>query len=161
MDIYIVRHGIAEEASKGISDAKRALTSEGRKKMKEAAGGFAKLEPEVTRVFSSPLLRAWQTAEILASALQVEVEEMPELAPGRVPSDVLRALQQLTDLKGVMLVGHQPNCSELASHLLSSHGLVNVEFKKGAICSIHSENLTAGGGILLAHFPPSALRTME
>ena len=155
-----MRHGIAEDASKGMSDAKRALTSEGRKKMKEAASGFAKLGLEITRVFSSPLVRAWQTAEILASPLQLKVEEMPELAPGYPPSDVLRALKQLNGQKAVMLVGHQPNCSELASHLLSSQGMVNVEFKKGAICLIYSENLTAGGGVLLSHFPPSALRTM-
>src|SRR5262245_43734150 len=109
MDIYIVRHGIAEEGSRGMSDEKRALTSEGRKKMKEAAGGFAKLGLGVERVFSSPLVRARQTAEILAAPLQRAVEEMSELSPGYGPSDVLRALQHFSGLKSVMLVGHQPN----------------------------------------------------
>jgi len=161
MDIYIVRHGIAEEATRGMSDEKRALTSEGRKKMKEAAAGFANLELGVSRVFASPLVRAQQTAEILAAPLKLKVEEMPELAPGHSPSEVLRALQEHRSVKGVMLVGHQPNCSDLTSYLLGGNSIVNVEFKKGAICVIYSENLSAGDGILLAHYPPSALRSLE
>src|SRR6185436_6950664 len=67
MEIYIVRHAIAEDApSKGTGDAARALTEEGRQKMKEAAAGFAKLEFSIDKIFSSPLIRAKQTAEILA-----------------------------------------------------------------------------------------------
>lgn len=161
MDIYIVRHGIAEDAARGMSDAKRALTAEGRKKMKEAAEGFAELQPEISRIYASPLVRAWQTAEILGFALKKDVEEMEELVPGSSPSDVVRCLQQLGEVESVMLVGHQPNCSELASYLLSSHGMVNVEFKKGAICHIQIDSLTAGAGSLLSHFPPSALRSMR
>jgi phosphohistidine phosphatase len=160
MEIYIVRHGIAEDATRGMPDEKRALTPEGRKKMKDAAAGFAGLKPELNSIFASPLVRAWQTAEILASPLKLDVEEMLELAPGYSAGQVLQRLKRTTDLQSVMLVGHQPNCSELASHLLSNRGMVNVEFKKGAICLIQCESLTSGGGVLLAHYPPSALRSL-
>ena len=151
MQIYVVRHAIAEDAGKaGAGDARRALTLEGRKKMKDAAEGFAKLDPRIERIFSSPLVRALQTAEIVAKALKFagEIDEMKELSPGYSPEEVLKRLQELRAVKSVVLAGHEPNCSELASCLLSSSDRIHLEFKKGAICLIESEELTAGSGIL-------------
>jgi len=158
MNIYIVRHGVAEDVSSDGTDGKRALTAEGRKKMKEAAAGFAALENGIGRIVSSPLVRAWQTAEILANILGNEVEEMRELAPGHSPKQVLNRLIDMQDADGVMLAGHQPDCSELASYLLGS---ASVEFKKGAICKIQIDRMTAGAGILIWHLTPQALRLMR
>lgn len=158
MNIYIVRHGIAEDVSKDGTDEKRALTAEGKKKMKDAAAGFAALESEVGRVFSSPLVRAWQTAEILAKELDKEIEEMQELAPGHSPKQVLNRLAEIEETDSVMLVGHQPDCSTLASFLF---GNVDIEFKKGAICKIQMDRMTAGSGSLIWHLPPQALRLMR
>ncbi len=157
MMIYIVRHAIAEDVSSDGSDGKRALTAEGRKKMKEAASGFASLESEIGRVFSSPLVRAWQTAEIMAKELGKEVEEMRELAPGHSPKQVLNRLTQMEDAS-IVLVGHQPDCSTLASYLL---GNLDIEFKKGAICKIQIDRMTTGSGALIWHLPPQALRLMR
>ena len=62
MEIYIVRHAIAEDApSKGTGDAARALTEEGRQKMKEAAAGFAKLKFSIDKIFSSPYVASRST----------------------------------------------------------------------------------------------------
>jgi phosphohistidine phosphatase len=161
MDIYIVRHGIAEDvAPGGGGDAARALTAEGRQKMKKAAKGFAKLEPKIDRIFASPLVRAKQTAEILASALKKQVEELKELAPAHSPSQVCERLMSIKKSGNVMLVGHEPNCSELASYLLEGSSGISIEFKKGAICWIEVERPNAASGTLRLLLSPSSLRLM-
>ena len=158
MRIFIVRHGIAEESAKG-GDRARELTEEGRKKMKEAAAGFAKLEPEIDQIFSSPLVRAAQTADIVAKALgENSVETMEELSPGYSPNHVLTKLATFKKHNSVLLAGHEPNCSELAEYLL---GKAQLEFKKGAICLIEAEPLAPGNGILIWHLSPAALRLMK
>ncbi len=68
MEFYIVRHGIAEGYAAG-GDAERALTEEGRTKIAEVAAGLARAGVEIDHLYSSPLLRARQTAEILAGPL--------------------------------------------------------------------------------------------
>ena len=158
MKIFIVRHGIAEESARG-GDRARELTEEGRKKMKEASAGFAKLEAEIDHIFSSPLVRAVQTAEIVAKAVGHghSVETMEELSPAHSPDQVIHALQSFKKAKGVVLAGHEPNCSELAAHLL---GGAQLEFKKGAICLIESDPVSAGLGILIWHLSPQVLRLM-
>jgi phosphohistidine phosphatase len=161
MRIYIIRHGIAEDVAKGGGgDAKRALTQEGRKKMKEAADGFARLEPKLDRIFASPLVRARQTAEIIAEPLKKDVEEMKELSPGFQPVDVMNALKKISREESVALTGHEPNCSELCAYLLCPADGMSMEFKKGAICLIEIHNLEASSGTLLWHLPPAALRLM-
>lgn len=160
MEIYIVRHGIAEEVARDGSDEARALTEDGRKKMKEAAEGFSRLERKVDHVFSSPLVRARQTAEILAGSLKLKVEVLKELAPGHSPSQVCERLREMKRTGNAMVVGHEPNCSELASYLLISAGGMNIEFKKGAICLIETHSAEPGSGDLLLHLSPAALRLM-
>ena len=160
MEIYIVRHGIAEAVAPDGSDESRSLTEEGKKKMKEAAEGFAKLERKPQHIFSSPLVRARQTAEILGTALKMKVEEMKELAPAQTPKEVCERLRQLKKAESVMLVGHEPNCSELASHLLLGSGGLNLEFKKGGICLIETRDALPGSGDLILHLSPAALRLM-
>jgi phosphohistidine phosphatase len=162
MDIYIVRHGIAENtASGGGGDSARALTPEGKQKMKEAARGFARLEPKVDRIFASPLVRAKQTAEILAAALKKSVEELKELAPGNSPSALCEKLMTIRKVSSLMLVGHEPNCSELASYLLEGSTGTSIEFKKGAICLIEVELPNAASGTLRWHLSPLIMRLMR
>jgi phosphohistidine phosphatase len=159
MEIYIVRHAIAEESSRsGAGDAVRELTEEGIRKMKEAAAGFARLERKVDRIFASPLVRARQTAEILASATKQTVEEMKELSPSSTPREVCGRLEQIGTSKNVMLVGHEPNCSELASYLLIGNSKLEIVFKKGAICFIDAGKAAPGAGTLIWHLSPHALR---
>jgi phosphohistidine phosphatase len=161
MEIYIVRHAIAEDTSRsGGGDAKRELTSEGKQKMKEAAKGFAKLGRKVDRIFSSPLVRARQTAEILAAESKQTVEEMRELSPAHTPKDVCARLEQLAKSKSVMLVGHEPNCSELASYLLVGPSELDIVFKKGAICFIEADKPAQGAGTLVWHLSPQILRQL-
>jgi phosphohistidine phosphatase len=158
MKIFIVRHAIAEDSARG-GDRERALTEEGKKKMKEAAEGFARLDLEIDTIYSSPLVRAVQTAEIVAKAIGYKgtIENMEELSPGYSPKDVVNRLQSLKKTGTLALAGHEPNCSELASHLL---GTAEVEFKKGAICLIETESVKPGSGRLIWHLSPQILRMM-
>lgn len=160
MEIYIVRHAIAEDAPrKGGGDAARALTEEGKQKMKEAAEGFARLDVSIDKIITSPLVRAKQTAEILSKAIGKKIEEMEELAPGHPPEEVCARLSKIAKLKSVMLVGHEPNCSILASYLLNGSS-VEIQFKKGAICRIDGE-LSRQSGTLIWHLSPQVLRLMK
>ena len=158
MNIYIVRHAIAEDQPRsGTGDHLRQLSEEGKKKMKEAADGFARMKLEIDAIFCSPLIRAKQTAEIVAKALKKETEEMVELSPGHSPEDVCRKLRGFKKSESVMLVGHEPNCSDLAAYFL---GDIAVEFKKGAICLIESDDLLKHRGTLIWHLSPAVLRLM-
>ena len=85
---------------------------------------------------------------------------MEELAPGHAPQEVLDRLRGMRAVKSVLLAGHEPNCSQLASYMLGGSATVDLEFKKGAICLIQDESLSVGSGILIWHLPPSALRLM-
>ena len=160
MEIYIVRHAIAEEVSKDGSDEARALTEDGRKKMKEAAQGFARLERKIDRIYASPLVRARQTAEILGAELKLSVHEMKELAPGYSPAQVCEKIARKKSEGNIAVVGHEPNCSELASYLLLGSSGASIEFKKGAICVIESRDGAPGTGDLLMHLSPAALRAL-
>ncbi|MCI0412673.1 phosphohistidine phosphatase SixA [bacterium] len=159
MRIFILRHAIAEDSAKG-GDSQRALSEEGRRKMRDAAAGFARLELEIDAIYSSPLVRAVQTAEILARAISysAKIETMQELAPGHSPESVGNRLRSLKKSGNIVLSGHEPNCSELASFL---SGGAQIEFKKGAICLIETESTTAGSGILIWHLSPQVLRLMK
>lgn len=162
MEIYIVRHAIAEDTAKsGGGDAERELTAEGKQKMKETAAGFAKLDRKVDRIFSSPLVRARQTAEILAAVLKQKVEEMPELSPANTAKEVCGRLEELGKSKNIMLVGHEPNCSELASYLLVGPSELDIVFKKGSICFIEADKPAAGAGTLVWHLSPQILRQLR
>ncbi|MEW6363059.1 MAG: phosphohistidine phosphatase SixA [Acidobacteriota bacterium] len=159
MQVYIVRHGIAEDYC-AQGDAYRALTDEGRKRMCEVAAGLVTLRVSTDKILSSPLVRAKQTADIIADAMKMWAELMDELAPGHTPDEVCTELAQFEDCQGIMLVGHQPNCSELASYLLAGSDDLDLEFKKGAVCLIDTPKPAPGAGTLAWLYPPKVLRSI-
>jgi len=131
--IYLVRHAIARDPDewKGPDDS-RPLNPKGRRKFRETARAFAKLGDRVDLLCTSPLVRAVQTAELLADALDLdEVCVLEELRP-EVP--VQRLLERAAELpaKRVALVGHDPQLSGAAA-ALGSVEPARVDFPKGAI----------------------------
>jgi len=115
--------------------------------------------PEV--ILASPLIRAWQTAELTAGVLgKIPVQEMTALAPGAHAEEVMRQLRDYANLDSVMLVGHQPHMGELASYLLTgSSGLVPLPFKKGAVAAIEVSAIPPKlPGYLLWFAPAKLLR---
>lgn len=160
--LYLVRHGIAAPASVKASDADRALTEEGTSKTVRVAHGLRTLgvKPEV--ILSSPLRRAQETAEILASVLapKVLVEIYPHLAFGHEPQDVTKGLHAHRGAQQVMLVGHQPDMGELASFLLSGSAHISpLPFKKAATAAVTVASLPPrSAGVLEWFLTPLQLR---
>jgi phosphohistidine phosphatase len=118
--LHLVRHEEADPDSFG-PDAHRALTGRGRRRLRQSARAFAAREGTVDALYTSPLVRAVQTAEVLADALGLDdgVEVRAEL--GAPPS--LGALARLADqapanVRSLMLVGHEPALGALLAHFL-------------------------------------------
>ena len=148
--IYLVRHGIAvDHADKGeLQDDDRPLTPKGRRRFRRGARAFARLGEPLDFLFTSPLARAVQTAEILAAALkrdEVDVLEdlRPEASIGTLLAEVGRRVK---DEQAVALVGHDPQMSELVVALaaLSKEDAQRVDFRKGAIVRIDVGALPSG-----------------
>jgi phosphohistidine phosphatase len=127
--VYLVRHAKAEPQGVG-DDASRPLTPEGRARFEEAALRLAK-KLALRRVGTSPLVRARETADILAAATGVAVVEEPALASGTVSGKALLVLVRGAG-DGTALVGHNP---ELAEAIALAAGRA-VEVKPGAIAAL-------------------------
>jgi phosphohistidine phosphatase len=150
MNIYLMRHGIAaarDDASVKY-DGERPLTAKGTKRMRKAAKGILRLAVPFDCVLTSPLLRARQTAEVLARALAIEdrLEEISGLSPESTVEHLLFGLTRYQDRKHLLLVGHEPLLSSFAAYLLGGQQPINVslDFKKGSLCYIETETLTVG-----------------
>jgi phosphohistidine phosphatase len=154
--LYFVRHGVAEEPQtwRG-SDFDRPLTEKGRKQMTHVAKSLTDAEIEVDLIVTSPLVRARETATILAKRLGVE----QVLDDGRIADGFdVNALQEiLHDHDGIghlMLVGHEPTMSAVVGRAI---GGAHVEFKKGAIACLDFPWPAATQGTLLWLAPPKLL----
>lgn len=144
MHLYLLRHGIAEEAQAGGSDAARALTSDGRRKLRKVLKAVAEAKVKPTLLWSSELKRAIQTADIAKAVLgyQGEILRTKALAPGADVEQVWEEIRVHRDDTSLMLVGHNPQFDQLAPYLLGASHLV-VDFKKGAIMRIDIESFGA------------------
>ena len=161
--IYIVRHAIAAERGTAYpDDALRPLTSAGIEKFRKVAKGLGWLDVRVDRILTSPLVRARQTADILAEHLpgRPAVVETDALAPGATFDDLRSHMEAFGRCSSVALVGHEPGVGEIAARLLGlRHPLV---FKKGGVCRIDMEALPpAGPGELRWFAPPRMLARLR
>lgn len=135
MRLFFLRHGIAEDAVGGLSDADRALTAEGRTQLTQIARALHRLGATPEVILSSPLVRAVQTAEIVAPVLGASLEVVAELQAGSTFDDLQRLLRRYIQ-PSIMLVGHEPDFSALAARLINADergvvlkkaGLIRVE----------------------------------
>ena len=143
MQLYLVRHGIAVEGGDGIDDGFRGLSDKGRRRFQKTARAFGKLGHRVDLILTSPLVRAVQTAEILAGATRHrEVAVLEELDP-RFDVGELRAAVESRAGKSttVALVGHEPQLSSFIA-ALSGVSQADIDLKKGAIVRIDAAALS-------------------
>jgi phosphohistidine phosphatase len=144
MEIYILRHGVAEEPQTGQPDADRGLTADGRKKLRIVlrAAGSAGAAPSL--ILTSPYKRALQTAQLAAEILEYKGELLrtKALEPGSSPKTVWDEIRVHKDEAQILLAGHEPLFSRLMAYLLGSPNL-QVDFKKGAIACIEVERFPA------------------
>jgi phosphohistidine phosphatase len=162
MNIYIVRHAIAiPRGAPGIKDDDRALTEEGVRKMRQAAAGIYALGWIPQIILSSPLVRAWQTAEILMEVFgkKTKLKNTPALAPSGSRQELYREIISYDKkYKSLMLVGHQPSLGEIAGEICWESSAHFVEFKKGGVCAIEWESAqNIPQGRLISLLTPSIL----
>jgi phosphohistidine phosphatase len=149
MQLYLLRHGIAvEPGTRGFEDDfARPLTPKGRRQLRKSAAAIKKLASRFDLILSSPLARAKQTAEIVARKLNARkrLRFTSALAPGGSAANLIRQLEREKPAPDtVLLVGHEPDMSRLVS-LLTTGGLqMQMDFKKGGLCKLEVEKLSAG-----------------
>lgn len=164
MIVYIFRHGAAVDiGEQGVRcDEERMLSTEGRKRTAGAARGVAACECAPECIFTSPLIRARETAEIAAHELDVsrDVRIAEELAPGTDPQKAMKWLGGLPH-ESIMLVGHLPSLAELASLMISDGPDLDIMLKKASLCRISFPGkVRTGEGTLEWLIQPSALRRL-
>ena len=148
--VYLVRHGIAvDHADRGeLPDDDRPLTAKGRRRFRRAARAFARLGEPPDFIFTSPLIRAAQTAEIFAGALKaVEIGVLEELRAGAPLGPLLAEVaRRVKPDQAVALVGHDPQMSQLVAALgdVGKADLSRIDFRKGAIVRIDVGELPSG-----------------
>ena len=162
-DLYLVRHAIAaQRGEEWPDDSKRPLTEAGINRFKEVVEGLAWLDVDIDEIFTSPLVRAKQTATLLAHGLgnKTSVKTLDALAPGYAPRQVMNELSRMAKHHRIALVGHEPGLGELASHLIGSSRAL--PFKKGGVCYIAIQGLTSRRpGELVWFLPPKVLRRLH
>jgi phosphohistidine phosphatase len=117
--LYVMRHGAAEDHSPTGRDADRALTTSGRDRVRSVAKALIEADEAPIAIVSSPLVRALQTAEIVAANAKVEapVEIRRELAPGGENVALVGELFS-AGRRRVMVTGHEPDLSILVAQLI-------------------------------------------
>jgi len=137
--IIFIRHAAAIDRSDGIVDARRYLTPKGRVFFRETARTIIKKGAEPDLILTSPLLRAVQTADILAESLVYSgpLAAVDELEPGFDLHRLQKVLDQYRQLGELIIVGHEPDLSSIVVELLGLRDGFN--FKKGSAVRLNIE----------------------
>lgn len=156
MRIYFLRHGDAEDRRAGLADPERRLTEEGIQEMRDVARGMTRLGLDLDRILTSPYLRARETAEIAAEALELQgrLREEPRLRSGCEFPDLVAALEGVAPEERVLVVGHEPDFSTLISTLI---GGGNVRMRKAGLAAVEWTPPQPGQGELLFLLAPAHL----
>ena len=161
-ELYIVRHAIAaERGSEWPDDTKRPLSERGIHRFKQEVAGLRWLDASIDEIITSPLVRAKQTADLLASGLggKPVVRILKALEPGHSPAAIVSQIAKLVRRNRIAIVGHEPGLGELAAHLLGASR--PLPFRKGSICRIDLESLTSKrAGSLIWFVTPKILREL-
>ncbi|MEO8846048.1 MAG: histidine phosphatase family protein [Kofleriaceae bacterium] len=118
-DVFLIRHAAAVGASQDLRDGHRHLSMHGREQARALGDRLRWHDCEPTHIWTSPLVRAVQTAELVAIGLHATcaIETMPGLAPDESPQAILAALEQLPHDALIMVFGHQPTISRIGGLL--------------------------------------------
>jgi phosphohistidine phosphatase len=155
MNLYLIRHSIAENISINKKDFDRELTAEGKIIITKASESWKNYLGQIDVVLTSPLTRAMQTAEILSSNLQniPNIIKDNNLGTGSRTADLIDLLNSL-DYKNVVVVGHQPDLSHHINNFCGT-GSFNLAFPPASLAKIEFENsIKYGKGRLIYFIPP-------
>jgi phosphohistidine phosphatase len=164
MNCVLLRHGIAVERDEWEgSDGDRPLTERGAKRVAQAAAGLSRLDVQPTHVFSSPLIRAIETATVVHHSLRVgsAMQVVDELLPDAPPHRLLSILNKLSPESYVLCIGHEPQLGIAASVFLSGRVSASFPLKKAGACLIKLPiPAKPGRGVLRWWLTPGQLRVI-
>ncbi|MDE1769786.1 MAG: phosphohistidine phosphatase SixA [Thaumarchaeota archaeon] len=137
MDLLVLRHGEAGQRSNLAGDFKRSLTVEGKQEIVEIANGLKSLDVELDHILTSPLLRAKQTAELVAKSLKYKskIEEIDSLKPEGNRLEFYSTLSKFKQDSVVLVVGHEPYLSEMIGEAISQSGC-RIDLKKSGLARV-------------------------
>jgi phosphohistidine phosphatase len=149
MNLFLLRHGLAVERTDfdSANDAARPLTPKGKHRLRQTAAAWRALELHFDAIWFSPLVRARQTAEIMATELKLKMRMTPadELKPGGNASRLVKRITALKALPGnLLLVGHEPDLGALISLFVTGQPGAGFALKKGGLAKLELETLRAG-----------------
>lgn len=162
MQLYVVRHGIAidRQDPKCPADPERYLTEEGVEKTRQVAKGMAALGITGDLFLTSPYVRATQTAEIFASALDYAKQKIRRtdlLLPGAEPSLLFRELARDKQASSVFLFGHAPQLDDVIAAALGSKKHVTA-LKKAGVALVELKRVSPPIAVLVWLAIPKLLR---
>src|SRR4051812_36758194 len=141
--LWMLRHGEAvPHASK--PDDERELTPKGRTQSEAAGRALAALNEEFDACYSSPKVRAWETATLACESLNIEPVREDSLTEGFSRVDALALLDAHPEKK-ILIVGHEPSFSQVVYDFTGAR----VDFKKGGIAGITPRRGAAELNVLL------------
>lgn len=150
MELYLLRHGVAGQHGdpRYANDADRPLTKKGRRKLRAQLAGFEAFDVRPNVVITSPLARALQTAEVVVAGLGLTDRLVVDnrLAPGATTDGVIEILAKYQDHAQVMLVGHEPDFSQVAAELSGGHG--EIWLRKGGLIRVDVDSIAGRHGVL-------------
>lgn len=158
MKLLVIRHAIAQEREdfKISDDDLRPLTTKGKKEFERASRFYKKLYPNVEEFYSSSLLRATETADILKKKFKKNYKIIEELRPEIESSELLKKLKK-SKKKFIAIVGHEPSLSRFIGFAVTGKNKSIVEMKKGGACLLEIENGNSAK-ILNLHAPKNLLK---
>ncbi len=148
MKLYFVRHTTPTDSA--VSNAKRPLTPQGEEEAHVVGAALASMNVQPTRILSSPLLRACQTAAIIGRELKFAgtTDPIDELANGSPTALLLRVIHPVAAGGEVILVGHMPSLAEHVAELTNAHGSADFAFGKGSVACIELQGSNSSHGKL-------------
>jgi phosphohistidine phosphatase SixA len=153
-DLYLLRHADAGDPARWSGDdALRPLSGKGRRQADRLGRWLRALDPGPLAVIASPKVRAAETAAIVAASLGLEVRLDPRLAEGLDTQTAQEILDEPRSAGGVVLVGHDPDLSDLLSSLVGAP----LQMRKGAIARLEIGDRLESGALLRWLVPPDAL----
>lgn len=156
--MYFLRHGVAHEPDEWRGDDfDRPLTDEGTAKMERQAKALAKLNLGLDAILTSPLVRARQTADIVAQAMGMAAQTDDRLGPSFGVPAVAAILRERPRASALMLVGHEPNFSATIGTLT---GGAQLALKKGGLACVDLRDGSNRGDLTML-VPPKFMRAAK
>lgn len=150
MNLFILRHGIASDPGehglpKTLKDADRPLSPKGREKLQRLTAMLREQEIKFDAIIASPLLRARQTAMIVAEELELRRKLVlsDHLSPAGSPKLLIEQMNTFPGKKrNILLVGHEPYLGQFLSLLISGSTTASFDLKKGGLAKLEVNHLS-------------------